>query len=50
MEVFFQHEIHHWPPSLAENGRMCTADHKSDILLKLEPMQLSQTNIPYADV
>ena len=50
MEVFFQHENHPWPPSLAENGRMRTADNKSDILLELEPMQLSQTTIPYADV
>ena len=46
MEVFSQHENHPWPPSLAENGRMRTADNKSDILLKLEPPQLSQTNIP----
>ena len=43
MEVFFQHENHPWPP-------IRIADNKSDILLKLEPMQLSQTNIPCTDV
>lgn len=49
MDVFFQHENHSWPPSLAENNMMRLGE-KADLLKCLEPLAQRPQNTPDVDV
>ena len=49
MDVFFQHENHSWPPSLAENNMMCLGE-KGELLKCLEPLAQRPQNTPDVDV
>ena len=49
MDVFFEHENHAWPPSLAENNSMCHSS-KADLLKCLEPFAPSPPSPPEVDV
>jgi hypothetical protein len=48
MDMFFEHENHAWPPSLAESNAMRTSN-KADLLKCLEPLATPQS-APQADV
>jgi hypothetical protein len=50
LENFFRHENHAWPPSLAEDGNIRTAENKSDLFAQLEPMVDYQCEHPEVDV
>ena len=49
MDVFFEHESHAWPPSLAENNSMRHSS-KADLLKCLEPFVPSPPSPPEVDV
>jgi len=49
MDVFFEHENHAWPPSLAENNSM-RYGNKADLLKCLEPFAPSPLSPPEVDV
>ena len=49
MDIFFEHENHAWPPSLAESNSM-RATNKADLLKCLEPLAPSQGTTPDVDV
>jgi len=44
MDVFFEHENHAWPPSLAENNSM-RHGNKADLLKCLEPSPSSPPEV-----
>ena len=49
MDVFFEHENHAWPPSLAENNSM-RHGNKADLLKCLEPLAPSPSLPPEIDM
>ena len=49
IDVFFEHENHSWPPSLAENNLMRNGN-KAELLKCLEPLALHLHSLPEVDV
>ena len=48
MDIFFEHENHAWPPSLAENNSMCHGN-KAHLLKCLEPLAPRPQTSPEVD-
>ncbi len=49
IDVFFQHENHAWPPSLAENNSMCQTN-TADLIKCIESIAPTPQAVPKVDV
>ena len=50
MDVFFMHENHAWPPSLASNSTVMHTTTESYLISRVKSMVHSETDVPNVDV